>query len=124
MKGWKKRLGIFSYEKPVYKTQQLVGNPDKNPASMKIAAGLTALVAKYGVTDTELNKACSSGIAQAYARCVSKMQKRLQTGASYDDLMLKFSEEAKVLMAVAGITDVEQQEALILDYFALVEASL
>jgi hypothetical protein len=124
MKGWKKRLGIFNYEKPVYKQAPPEPQQKQHPASMKIAAGLTALVAKYGVTDTELNKACSSGIAQAYARCVSKMQKRLQGGTSYDDLLLKFSEEAKVLMAVAGISDVEQQEALILDYFALVEASL
>ena len=121
MKGWRGHLGVFSYEKPVYK-QGLA--PVVPAASMQIAAGLTALVAKYGVTDTNLNKTCSSGITQAYARCVSKMQKRLQTGASYDDILLKFSEESKALLAVAGITDTEQQEALILDYFALVEASL
>ena len=102
--------------------QRVTVNTGENPASRKLADATVAKLMEYGV-DMPTAAKCMGAFGKATARYFRKMQPYSKENRPFDHLLEEWTKELKVVLTDNGITDIAQQEEIILEYLDIVEAS-
>lgn len=93
-----------------------------NPASRKLADATVKKMQEYGL-DMKASAICMGEFGKATARYFRKMQPYAQANRPFDHLLKEWTDDLKVILTDAGITDVAIQEEIILEYLDIIEAS-
>lgn len=102
--------------------QRVTINTGENPASRKLADATVAKLQTYGL-DMKASAICMGEFGKATARYFRKMQPYAQKGQPFDHLLKEWTDDLKVILKNTGITEVEKQEEIILEYLDIIEAS-